>query len=137
LSLLQLHDPDVWISPTISLRLHTWNSLPTPIPLTLEDHHQFNTPIYEYKGITENPYIEWNEFRTWHNGINHLTLQCYQGILSHLVPASMDITIQLQYIVEYGAVCKLCQDVEDYRVSLHTLLEKMEIHHPLYHLLFY
>lgn len=54
---------------------------PAPIPLTLGNQHQFDTPIHKYECIICNPYTQWEEFRIWHNGFSHLTLRCCQGTL--------------------------------------------------------
>ena len=110
---------------------------PAPTPLTLGDQHRFDTPIHEYEQIINNPYTQREDFRAWHNEISHLTLQCCQGISTRFVSASLDLALHLQYIFKYGAACEPCQDAEDYRVSIYTLPEGEEVHHPHYHPLFY
>ena len=86
---------------------------------------------------SDNPYIEPEQFRAWHNGISHLTLQCCQGISTCLVPSTLATEHQLRYITEYASACEPCQDAEDYRVSLYTALGRENLHQPYFHPLYY
>ena len=108
-----------------------------PSALCDGNFYRFGSTNIDNYQFVHNPYTEPANFRTWHSGVSHLTLDCCAGIPTQLVPSTLGEKHQLQYIADYSAACEPCQDAEDYRVALFTVYKGEGIHHPRYHPLFY